>query len=126
MSYSYAKLDRRHKLKITYRDYTAILRNYEVDFIIETTDKMYLTETKADRDINSPNVAVKTRAAVAWCDQASTVIQPGDFNQPQGWEYLILSESQFKNNRGLSFEGLILLCRGLRENILAQAESRLL
>lgn len=28
---SYAKLDRRHRLKITYRDHTGILRNYEVD-----------------------------------------------------------------------------------------------
>jgi len=122
---SYAKLDRRHRLKITYRDYTAILRNYEVDFIVKTKDKMFLVETKGDRDINSANVAVKARAAVAWCEQASTVVPPKGISQPQNWEYLILAQSQFESNRGLGFEGLIPLCRGLRDHILAQADSRL-
>jgi type III restriction enzyme len=122
---AYSKLDRRHRLKITYRDETGILRNYEVDFIVKTPSKNYLVETKADRDINSPNVAVKVRAAVAWCEQASTVQPIAENNQSQEWEYLILSESLFKSNRGLSFEGLIPLCRGLRDKIVAQAESKL-
>jgi len=123
---SYAKLDRRHRLKITYRDETAILRNYEVDFVVKTAEKNYLVETKADRDIDSPNVAVKAQASVAWCDQASTVIPPDKFHQSQNWEYLIVSESLFKSNRGLSFEALIPLCRGLRDKIIAQAKSKLL
>jgi len=122
---SYSKLDRRHRLKITYRDHTGILRNYEVDFIVKTKDKMYLVETKADKDIDSPNVAVKARAAVAWCEQASTVAPPPDYNQPQPWEYLLLSEGLFKNNQGLGFEALVPLCQGLRDKIIAQAESRL-
>ncbi len=122
---SYSKLDRRHKLKITYRDETGILRNYEVDFIVKTADRDYLVETKADRDLNSPNVTVKVRAAVAWCEQASTVPPPGEFRQPQEWKYLILSESLFKNNLGLGFDALVPLCRGLRDTILAQAESKL-
>ncbi|MCX5885934.1 MAG: DEAD/DEAH box helicase family protein [Proteobacteria bacterium] len=122
---SYSKLDRRHRLKITYRDHTGILRNYEVDFIVKTKDKMYLVETKADKDIDSPNVAVKARAAVAWCEQASTVAPPPDYNQPQPWEYLLLSEGLFKNNQGLGFEAFIPLCQGLRDKIIAQAESRL-
>jgi len=122
---SYAKLDRRHKLKITYRDETGILRNYEVDFIIKTAKKNYLVETKADRDLYSPNVAVKVRAATAWCEQAFTVKPLSEFKQPQEWEYLIISESLFKNNRGLGFEALVPLCQGLRDKIIAQAESRL-
>lgn len=122
---SYAKLDRRHKLKITYRDHTGILRGYEIDFIVKTQDKVYLVETKADRDIDSPNVAVKARAAVAWCEQASTISPPKGSAQPQAWEYLLLSESIFKKNRGLSFGALIPFCRGLRDSVLAQAESKL-
>lgn len=122
---SYAKLDRRHRLKITYRDETGILRNYEVDFVVKTAGRNYLVETKADRDIDSPNVAVKAQAAVAWCDQGSTVIPPDEFHQSQNWEYLIVSESLFKSNRGLSFEALIPLCRGLRDKIIAQAKSKL-
>jgi type III restriction enzyme len=122
---SYAKLERKHNLKITYRDYTGILRNYEVDFIVKTKDKIYLVETKADKDIESPNVAVKARAAQAWCEQASIISPPNDFNQPQAWEYLLLSEGLFKNNRGLGFEALLAFCRGLRDRVIAQAESKL-
>jgi len=122
---SYAKLDRRHRLKITYRDHTGILRNYEVDFIVKTRDKMYLVETKADKDLESKNVAVKVRAAMAWCEQASTVSSPSEFEQPQEWEYLLLSEGLFKSNQGLGFEALIPLCRGLRDQIIAQAQGTL-
>ena len=122
---SYAKLHRKHKLKVTYRDETGILRNYEIDFIVKTAGKNYLVETKADRDIESPNVAVKVRAAIAWCEQASTVSPPEEFQQSQEWEYLILSEGLFKDNRGLGFEALVPSCQGLRDRILAQAESEL-
>ncbi len=122
---SYAKLDRRHKLKITYRDETGITRGYEIDFVVKTDKKNYLVETKADRDLNNPNVAVKARAAVAWCEQASSVPSPAELHQSQDWEYLIISESLFKTNMGLGFEALVPLCQGLRDNILAHAESKL-
>lgn len=121
---SYAKLDRRHKLKIQYRDDTGILRTYEMDFLIKTSEKMYLLETKAAKDIDNPNTAVKARAAVAWCDQASIVVPTG-YNQPQTWEYLILSESVFKNNLGLGFAALIPFCRTTRDRIIAQAQDKL-
>jgi type III restriction enzyme len=122
---SFAKLDRRHRLKITYRDYTGILRNYEVDFIVKTYKRMYLVETKADRDLDSQNLAVKIRAAMAWCEQASTVKPPSDFNQSQDWEYLILSEGLFNKNQGLGFEALIPLCQVLRDQIISQAKGTL-
>lgn len=124
---AFSKLDRRHRLKITYRDHTAILRNYEVDFIVKTSDRLFLVETKADKDIKeSLNVAVKARAAVAWCEQASTLNPPEGLNQPKEWEYLLLSENIFKQNSRLSFEGLIPFCRALRENIIAEAGGKLL
>ena len=122
---AFAKLDRRHRLKITYRDETGILRNYEVDFIVKTHEKIYLVETKADKDIDYPNVGVKVQAATAWCEQASMVPPPEDVKQPQEWEYLILSENLYKGNKGLSFEAFVSLCRGLRDNIVAKAKSRL-
>lgn len=121
---AFAKLDRRHKLKISYRDETGILRNYEVDFIVKTPETMYLVETKADKDINLPNVAVKVQAANAWCEQASLVALE-EMNQPQSWEYLILSENLYKSNKGLSFEALVPFCKGLRDNIVAKAKSQL-
>jgi len=122
---SFAKLDRKHKLKISYRDETGILRNYEIDFIVKTPHKIYLVETKADKDIDSPNTAVKVQAANAWCEQASLVKPPEEIKQPQEWGYLILSESLYKSNKGLSFEAFVPLCRGLSDNIVAKAKSRL-
>ena len=122
---AFSKLDRRHKLKIAYRDETGILRNYEVDFIVKTPDKMYLVETKADKDIDNPNVAVKVQAATAWCEQASLVPPSDDKKQPQEWEYLILSENLYKRNKVFSFEAFVPLCSGLRDNIIAKAKSKL-
>jgi type III restriction enzyme len=57
---TYAKLDKRHALLIPYRDEYGILREYEVDFVIKTNDKMYLVETKADKDLYEPNVLLKS------------------------------------------------------------------
>jgi type III restriction enzyme len=95
-----------------------------MDFLTKTSEKMYLLETKAAKDIDNPNTAVKARAAVAWCDQASIVV-PAGYNQPQTWEYLILSESFFKNNIGLGFAALVPFCRTTRDRIIAQAQDRL-
>jgi len=122
---AYAKLDRRHKLKIQYRDESSILRTYEIDFIVRTPTKMYLVETKATRDIESPNTAVKAKAAVAWCDQGGSVSPPAGVHQPQPWEYLLISESLFERNRGLGFASFVPLCQALRDRIIANAESRL-
>lgn len=122
---AFAKLDKKHKLKVSYRDETGILRNYEIDFIVKTPDKIYLVETKADKDIDSPNTAVKVQAAKAWCEQASLVQPPEEINQSQEWEYLILSEGLYKSNKGLSFEAFVPLCRGLGDNIVAKAKSLL-
>ena len=119
---AFAKLERKHELFIPYRDEDGIQRRYEVDFLVRTEDAIYLVETKADRDLDKPGVALKARAAQAWCANASTVPPPDDLPQPQRWEYLILSEGLFKENRGLSFEALVPLCRALRDRLIAAYE----
>jgi type III restriction enzyme len=118
---AYAKLDKKHALRIPYRDEHGILREYEVDFVVKTTDKMYLVETKGDRDLDRPTTAIKAKAAQSWCRNAS-LARPIDeeevgLDQPSQWEYLLLSESLFNSNRGQSFEGLVPLCRVLTNQI---------
>jgi len=115
---SYAKLDKKHGLKIPYRDEYGILREYEVDFIVKTKESMYLVETKGDRDIFKENVAVKAKAAHSWCESASMVEPPQEINQPKKWEYLIISEKLYNVNSGLSFEGFMHMCRELRNNLM--------
>jgi len=68
---------------------------------------------------------VKAKAAISWCEQASTIIPPSEYNQPQIWEYLLLSEGLFKNNQGLGFEAFVPLCRGVRNEIIAREQGTL-
>lgn len=125
---AYAKLDKKHPLRIPYRDEHGILREYEVDFIVKNADTMYLVETKADRDLDRPTTAIKARAAQSWCRNAS-LARPKDvevegIDQPLQWEYLLLSESLFRPNRSQSFESLVPLCRVLTNQIIVGQNSR--
>jgi type III restriction enzyme len=122
---AYAKLTRRHGLVIPYRDADGIQRDYEVDFVVREPSAVYLVETKADKDLSTPSVALKARAAQAWCESASGLPSPEDLPQPTHWEYLLLSEGLFKANRGLSFEALVPLCQALREKVIAQQQGKL-
>jgi type III restriction enzyme len=115
---AYAKLDRRHALLIPYRDEYGILREYEVDFVVMTVNKMYLVETKADKDLNEPTVMLKAKAAHSWCLNASKVDPPDDSSQPKSWEYLVLPEGLYKENSGLGFELFIPFCRQQRDRMI--------
>jgi type III restriction enzyme len=118
---AYAKLDKKHALRIPYRDEHGILREYEVDFVVKTADKMYLVETKADRDLDKPATAIKAKAAQSWCRSTSMAQPP--IAQPTTWEYLLLSESVVKANSGLSFEALIPLARTMTKDVVSRVES---
>jgi len=115
---AYAKLDRRHALLIPYRDEYGILRDYEVDFIVDSPDKTYLVETKADKDLDDKTVLLKAKAAHAWRETASTVSLPEGTHQSSKWEYLLLSEGLFKSNRGLGFEVFVPICREQRDRMI--------
>ncbi len=119
---------RKHPLNISYRDKDGIKRDYFPDFIIKTKDKMYIVETKAEDEIqkaegNEKNLIVlKARAAVSWCKTASQVSLQ---NQPQEWEYFMLSERTFKENRQLSFDALAGLGRLDLERLLLSEAGKL-
>jgi len=114
---AFAKLDRKHDLRIAWRDERGIQRNYEPDFVVKTVDKIYLFETKGDHLIDDPSTALKAQAAVAWCRSASTVTPPRE--QPQQWEYLILRQSVFDANDGASFSSLLSIMQMERESLVA-------
>ena len=118
---AYAKLDKKHGLKIPYRDEYEILRNYEIDFIVKTDEMIYLVETKADRDLDKLQVVVKAKAAHSWCQSASMTTKTNDIRQPDKWEYLIISEGLFNSNRGQSFGSLVPLCQMLRDSIIVKS-----
>lgn len=119
-------IERKHKLCIGYRDKDGIKRDYWPDFIAKTEKEMFIIETKADKDIDNPMVAIKARAAKVWCDMASSLTPPSNgITQPQNWNYLLLSEKLFHENQRLSFSGMIPLCLGLCEQVVKKGKGKL-
>lgn len=114
---AFAKLDRKHDLTIAWRDERGIQRKYEPDFVVKTSDTIFLFETKGDHLIGDPSTALKAQAAVAWCKSASTVKPPRD--QPQQWEYVILKQSVFEANDGASFSSLLPIMQMERDALIA-------
>ena len=78
-------------------------------------------ETKGDRGMEKATVAVEAHAAKKWCETVSGVKPP--IEQPEKWEYLLISEGLFGQNRHLSFEPFIPLCRSLRDHVIKNYEN---
>lgn len=123
---AYVKLDqRKHNFAVRYRNEVGIARDYYPDFLVKTKDKMYLVETKADRDMSSPVVARKARAAIGWCEAASRITPPAGFEQPQEWEYVLLSEKTYNHQGRAGFDALLSACRAEQQQLLAFGQGRL-
>lgn len=123
---AFVKLDQhRHGFAIRYRNEFGIARDYFPDFLVKTDDRMYLVETKADRDMLSPVVSRKARAAKGWCEAASRIKPPEDLVQPQEWEYVLLSEKTFSRHGQAGFDALLRGCRVELDQLLAIGSGRL-
>ena len=114
---AYAKLDKKHALKIPYRDEFSILRNYEIDFLVKTKEAMYLIETKAEKDLDNENVGTKALAAYTWAKSANNLELPQGVKQPLKWEYLMITDKVYEQSSG-SFEALIPTMRSLRDRVI--------
>ncbi|GHV76325.1 type III restriction endonuclease subunit R [Spirochaetia bacterium] len=72
---------------------------YVPDFVAETTDKIYMIETKAENQIASPEVQNKKKAAETWCGYAS---EHNAKNGGKPWKYLLIGHDLVKDN--MTFE----------------------
>lgn len=70
---------------------------YSPDFLVRTADSIYLVETKAQGQINTPNVLRKRKAAVAWCDRINAIAP--ESRSDAEWHYVLLGEDTFYNWR---------------------------
>ena len=59
---------------------------YEPDFVVETADKIYMIETKAEKDINDDDVQEKKKAAMEYCSIVSK-----ETSKP--WQYVLIPHS---------------------------------
>lgn len=74
---------------------------YEPDFVVETTDHIYLVEIKAEDNLATEEVKAKAKAARQYCALAT------DYTTKHGgkpWDYILISHSKIKSNS--TFKGI--------------------
>ncbi|WP_346795587.1 DEAD/DEAH box helicase family protein [Halomonas sp. Bachu 37] len=84
---------------------------YCPDFLVRIQDAIYLVETKAQKDINHPDVRRKLKAAQTWCERINTL--PPEHRQALPWSYVLLGESVFYEwkTKGASLDELLRFAR---------------
>lgn len=83
-------------------------RNYEPDFVVETTDHILLIEPKKSSEVASEETQAKARAAVRWCNYASEHAASAG---TKPWQYALVPHDAIA--LGMSVAGLLAL-HGLR------------
>lgn len=71
---------------------------YEPDFIVETGDRKLLIEVKASVEMAAREVESKQRAAVVWCERATTWELA---NGGKPWTYVLVADSAIADNTSL-------------------------
>ena len=70
-----------------------LLASYHPDFMVCTSDKVYIIETKGDDKVMDKNVQRKKLATVEWCKKVNQLDEANRMNRE--WEYVLLSETHF-------------------------------
>ncbi|MBZ9540226.1 DEAD/DEAH box helicase family protein [Modicisalibacter tunisiensis] len=80
---------------------------YCPDFLVRTQDAIYLVETKAQKDVNHPDVRRKLKATQTWCERINAL--PAENRQTLPWFYVLLGESVFYEwkSKGASLDELL-------------------
>lgn len=68
---------------------------YEPDFVVETTDMVYLVEVKGEDKLNDPDVIAKKERGIQYCAVAS---RWGKANGYKEWRYLFIPAGQIQPN----------------------------
>ena len=70
-----------------------LLASYHPDFMVCTSCKVYIIETKGDDKIADKNVQRKKLATVEWCKKINQLDEENRMDRE--WEYVLLSETSF-------------------------------
>lgn len=84
-----------------------LLANYYPDFMVKIEDKIYLVETKAEKDLNDQNVRSKRLATIDWVNKINE-LNPED-RMNCNWGYVLLGENTFygMGDRGAETEEIL-------------------
>ncbi len=66
---------------------------YHPDFLVRTAEKVYLVETKAQGQLNHPNIQRKLKAATAWCERINGL--GAEQRSGRIWSYALVGETIF-------------------------------
>lgn len=78
---------------ISYIRIDGLLSLYSPDFIVKTGKKIYIIETKADKDLNDPNVKQKQLATLDWIKRINSL--DAKERMEREWSYILLGENHF-------------------------------
>jgi type III restriction enzyme len=76
-------------------------REYQPDFVAETTEAIYMLESKSRRDMEDGEVVSKKDAAATWCQRAS---EHSAKHEGKPWKYLLIPHDAIAEN--MSIKGL--------------------
>jgi len=93
-----------------------LLSLYYPDFIVKTADKIYIIETKSDKDLQDQNVKQKRLAILDWVKRINQ-LKPED-RTSKTWEYILLGETHFYglSNNGASIDEVCQLAKVTEAN----------
>ena len=81
---------------ITYIREDGLIARYYPDFIVKIRETIYIVETKADKDLNSPNVQRKKVATLDMLDKINQL--PPEDRMYCEWKYVLLGENTFNTH----------------------------
>ncbi len=70
-----------------------LLAHYFPDFMVKIGNVIYIVETKAERDVNSPNVQLKHNATIDWKNKINELDKENRMGSE--WKYVLLGEKTF-------------------------------
>ena len=72
---------------------------YQPDFVVETTDRIFMVETKARNEMEAAEVLAKKESAVKWCGHATDHARS---NGGKLWQYLLIPHDVVAENMTLA------------------------
>jgi len=76
-------------------------KRYNPDFVVETSEVIYVVETKMQKDMTSDDVKEKASAALYYCEHATRFAMD---NGKKPWKYMLIPHEAVKFN--MSFKKL--------------------
>lgn len=92
---------------VTYIRDDGLLAHYFPDFMVKINEKIFIVETKAEKDLKNPNVQQKRIATAHWLEKVNEL--PEEDRMDAEWNYVLLGENTFYSmkDRGASLSEIL-------------------